>query len=148
MGVWTVTEEMSYIFSPISPHFLKHFKIFTLEGRNATEALEAIKALHLTLYYPDNSCLILAFYSGDETSGPKPHWEQRRFIRLKLNFHYCSLFIIKGSQDRNSHRAGTWRQELMQKPWYCCLLTCYQWLSQPRGDPTHNGLGLLLAVIN
>jgi hypothetical protein len=27
------------------------------------------------------------------------------------------LFITKGSQDRNSHRAGTWRQELMQRPW-------------------------------
>jgi hypothetical protein len=26
------------------------------------------------------------------------------------------LFIIKGSQDRNSHREGTWRQELMQRP--------------------------------
>jgi hypothetical protein len=27
------------------------------------------------------------------------------------------LFITKGSQDLNSHRAGTWRQELMQRPW-------------------------------
>jgi hypothetical protein len=27
------------------------------------------------------------------------------------------LFITKGSQDRNSHRAGTWRQKLVQKPW-------------------------------
>ena len=27
------------------------------------------------------------------------------------------LFIIKGSQDRNSNRAETWRQELMQRPW-------------------------------
>jgi hypothetical protein len=27
------------------------------------------------------------------------------------------LFITKGNQDRNSHRAGTWRQELMQRPW-------------------------------
>jgi hypothetical protein len=27
------------------------------------------------------------------------------------------LLIIKGSQDRNSHGVGTWRQELMQKPW-------------------------------
>jgi hypothetical protein len=27
------------------------------------------------------------------------------------------LFITKGSQDWNSHRAGTWRQELMQRPW-------------------------------
>jgi hypothetical protein len=25
------------------------------------------------------------------------------------------LFIIKGSQDRNSHRAGTWIQELIQR---------------------------------
>jgi hypothetical protein len=27
------------------------------------------------------------------------------------------LFITKGSQDRNSHRPGTWRQELLQRPW-------------------------------
>jgi hypothetical protein len=27
------------------------------------------------------------------------------------------LFITEGSQDRNSERAGTWRQELMQRPW-------------------------------
>ena len=27
------------------------------------------------------------------------------------------LFIIEVSQDGNSNRAGTWRQELMQKPW-------------------------------
>ena len=26
------------------------------------------------------------------------------------------LFIAKGTQDWNSHRAGTWRQELMQRP--------------------------------
>jgi hypothetical protein len=26
-------------------------------------------------------------------------------------------FIIKRNQDRNSHRAGTWRQELMHRPW-------------------------------
>jgi hypothetical protein len=27
------------------------------------------------------------------------------------------LFITKGSQGRNSYRAGTWKQKLMQKPW-------------------------------
>ena len=34
-------------------------------------------------------------------------------------FPYTStlLSIIKGSQDRNLNRAGTWRQELRQKPW-------------------------------
>ena len=28
-----------------------------------------------------------------------------------------SQFIIKGSQDRISSRTGTWKQELMQRPW-------------------------------
>ena len=28
-----------------------------------------------------------------------------------------SQFIIKGSQDRNSSKAGTWNQELMQRSW-------------------------------
>jgi hypothetical protein len=37
------------------------------------------------------------------------------------------LFITKGSQDWNSHRAVTWRQELMQRPWRG---TPY-WLAQP-----------------
>jgi hypothetical protein len=27
------------------------------------------------------------------------------------------MFITKGSQDWNSHRAGSWRQELMQRSW-------------------------------
>jgi hypothetical protein len=27
------------------------------------------------------------------------------------------LFITKESQDWDSHRAGIWRQELMQRPW-------------------------------
>ena len=37
------------------------------------------------------------------------------------------LFITKGSQDRNSHRAGTWRQELMQRPWRGAAY----WLASP-----------------
>jgi hypothetical protein len=37
------------------------------------------------------------------------------------------LFITKGSQDRNSHRAGTWRQELMQMPWRDAAY----WLASP-----------------
>ena len=28
-----------------------------------------------------------------------------------------TVLIIEGSQDRNSHRAGTWKQEQMQRPW-------------------------------
>jgi hypothetical protein len=37
----------------------------------------------------------------------------------RVNSAYTSmlLFITKGSQDRNSHRTGTWRQELMQRLW-------------------------------
>jgi hypothetical protein len=35
--------------------------------------------------------------------------------RLYLAYTSISLFIIGGSQDRN--KAGTWSQELIQKPW-------------------------------
>jgi hypothetical protein len=34
-----------------------------------------------------------------------------------LAYTSISLFIIKESQDKNSNREGTWRQELMQRPW-------------------------------
>jgi hypothetical protein len=32
---------------------------------------------------------------------------------LHLAYSSIALFIIEGSQDRNSNRAGTWRQKLM-----------------------------------
>jgi len=37
--------------------------------------------------------------------------------RIYLATLPTSLFITEGSHDRNSSRAGTWRQELMQRPW-------------------------------
>ena len=60
------------------------------------------------------------------------------------------LFITKGSQDRNSSRAGTWRQELMQRPWrgaaywltssgLFSLLSYRTQDHQPRDGPTHKG---------
>jgi hypothetical protein len=60
------------------------------------------------------------------------------------------LFITKGSQDRNSHRAGTWRRELRQRPrrsvayWFASpgLLSLLSYRSQdyqPRDGTTHNG---------
>jgi len=59
------------------------------------------------------------------------------------------LFITKGSQDWNSHRAGTWRQELMQRPWWGAaywiaspdllnLLSYRTQNYQPRDGTTHN----------
>jgi len=61
------------------------------------------------------------------------------------------LLITKGSQDRNSHRVGTRRQELMQRPWRgtAYLLAFLGMLSllsyrtqdcQPWDDTTYNGL--------
>jgi hypothetical protein len=60
------------------------------------------------------------------------------------------LFITKGGQDRNSHRAGTWRQELMQWPWrgaaywlaspgLLSLLSHRTQDYEPRDGTTHNG---------
>jgi hypothetical protein len=37
------------------------------------------------------------------------------------------LFITKASQDWNSHKAGTWRQELMQRPWRSAAY----WIASP-----------------
>ena len=44
---------------------------------------------------------------------PKQVGEERAY----LAYTSTSLFIIERSQDRNSSRAESWRQELMQKPW-------------------------------
>jgi hypothetical protein len=62
------------------------------------------------------------------------------------------LFIVKGSQGRTSCRAGTWRQELMQRPWRGAafwlashgLLNLLSYRTQDpqhRGGTTHSGLG-------
>ena len=37
--------------------------------------------------------------------------------RVCLAYTSTALFIIEGSQDRNSNRAGTWSQEPMWKLW-------------------------------
>jgi hypothetical protein len=37
--------------------------------------------------------------------------------RVYLPYTSTLLFITEGSQDRNSNRAGTWRQELMERLW-------------------------------
>jgi hypothetical protein len=37
--------------------------------------------------------------------------------RVNLAYTSVLLFITKGSQDRNTHGIGTWRQKWMQKLW-------------------------------
>jgi hypothetical protein len=62
------------------------------------------------------------------------------------------LLITKGSQDRNSQRAGTWRQKLMQRPWrgsaywlafpgLLSLLSCRTQDYPPKDGTTRKGLG-------
>jgi hypothetical protein len=51
-------------------------------------------------------------------------WEEKVYSTYTSTL----LFITKGSQDRNSHRAGTWRQELIQRPWRD--VTCFLCLAQ------------------
>jgi len=76
------------------------------------------------------------------------------FIQLTLPQHCLSL---KETQDRNSHRTGTWRQELMQRPWRVAaywlaphglpsLLSYRTQNYQHRDDSTHNRLGFFLLI--
>jgi hypothetical protein len=58
-------------------------------------------------------CLSQGFYFCTNIMTKKQVVEER----IYLVYVSTLLFITKGSQDRNSHRAGTWRQELMQRPW-------------------------------
>ena len=65
-----------------------------------------------------------------------------------LAYTCTSLFIIRGSQDRNSNRAGTWRQELMQLIHDrvlvigLCLMACSSYfVIEPKAGTIHNGLG-------
>ena len=72
-----------------------------------------------------------------------------------MTFVFISLFIIKGSQDRNSSRAGTWRKdaEAMEGAAYwlaphglLSLLSYRTQDHQPKDGTTHNGLGPLLFI--
>ena len=72
--------------------------------------------------------------------------------RIYLAYNPTSLFIMEEIQERNSNRAGSWRQELMQRPWRVLLTNllpmacsaCFikePRINQPRDGTTYNGLG-------
>ena len=84
---------------------------------------------------------------------------QKQFGEIGAYLVYAStlLFITEGNQDKNSHRAGIWRQELMQRPWRSAAY----WLASPgllsllsyriqdhqrRDGITDNGLGPLSLI--
>ncbi|KAM7325014.1 hypothetical protein ACRRTK_015267 [Alexandromys fortis] len=69
------------------------------------------------------------------------------------------ISLTENSEGRNSHRAGIWRQELMQRPWKGAayrlaphgLLNLSPYRTQdhqPRGSPTHNGLSTPPSITN
>ena len=53
---------------------------------------------------------------GVYTASTKQHNQSNLGRKGLLAYTSTVLFIIEGSQDRNSDRAGSWRQELMQRP--------------------------------
>lgn len=53
----------------------------------------------------------------------KQTWKERVY----LTFDSTWLFIIEESRDRKSKRAGTWKQELMQRMEKCFILACSSW---------------------
>jgi hypothetical protein len=70
---------------------------------------------------------------------------------------WASILVLR-SQDRNSHRAVTWREELIQRPWRdvtywlaflgLLILLSYRIQDDQPGDGTsHNGLSHLWSLI-
>ena len=80
------------------------------------------------------------------------HHNQKELGEERVYLYYISILysVIEGSQDRNTSRAGTWRQELTQRSaayWLALhgLLSLLSYRTpdhQPRDGPTRNGLGL------
>ena len=79
--------------------------------------------------------------------------------RVSLAYTFTLLFITKGSQNRNSNREGTWKQELIHRPWrggdYWVVLhgllkpASYKTQDhQPRDGITYNGPGPPLLITN
>jgi hypothetical protein len=84
-------------------------------------------------------------------------WQKQ--IGKQRTYIFVSPFIIEGSQNRNSNRAGTRRQELTQRPWrdaaYWLALhgllipLSYKTLNHQPGDEiTHHGLGPPTSIPN
>jgi hypothetical protein len=99
-------------------------------------------------------CLSQGFYSCTDIRTKKQVGEERVYSAYTSTL----LFISKGSPDRNSHRAGTWRQELMQRPWrdaaywlaspgLLSLLSDRTQDYQPGDGTTHNGFSHPLSLI-
>jgi hypothetical protein len=79
------------------------------------------------------------------------HQKQVKEKRVCLAYDVTPLFTVEGSQDRNPHGAGAWRQEMMQRPqkfaayWLAphgllSLLSYRTQNHQPRVGTTHSGL--------
>ena len=96
------------------------------------------------------SVLVRVSIPAQSITTKKPVGEERVYSAYTSTL----LFITKGSQDRNSLRVRTWRQELMQRPWRDVTY----WLAspglfsllyyrtqdyQPRDGTTHHGLSPL-----
>jgi hypothetical protein len=101
-------------------------------------------------------CLSQGFYCCSENTTAKKQVREEIVDSVSTS---TLLFITKGSQDRNSHRAGTWRQELMQRPWRGAaywlasldLLSLPSYRTQyyhPRDGIIHNGLGPPALITN
>ena len=77
--------------------------------------------------------------------------DDKQLGKEKVISGWCLPYITEGSQDRNSNKAGTWRQELMERPWrnaaywlaphgLLSLLSYSTQDHQPRSGTAHSAL--------
>jgi hypothetical protein len=106
-------------------------------------------------YLASDGVLVRVYIPAQSIMTKKQVGEERVYLAYTSTW----LFITKGSQEWNSHRARTWRQELMQKPWRgaTCWIASPGLLSllsyrtqdhQPRDGTTYNGLGPSSLITN
>jgi hypothetical protein len=100
-----------------------------------------------------NRCVSQGFRCYDQSNGG---WVGSGWVGEA--YKSTSLFSLEGSQDRCSDRAGTQRQDLIERPWkgaaywlarhgWFCLLSYGIQDHRTRDGPTHNGLDPLLSIL-
>lgn len=104
-------------------HSLTSFFYFSMKARHSADM--RIKSVPVLIRVS-----IAAMKLPDQK---KTSWGGKGFFWLTFQHCFSSLKEVK---YRNSNKAGSWSQDLMQRPW--SLLACFPWLAHPTSYRTQD----------